>query len=130
MIVIPKRVWIVNVAWSFDGHVNNITINECFELKNKDNKTAVIPVDEYSKVILAHHSNQSIDKLIESGASLYDTTHLYKDDIDAKIQVAYIAMKSGVKMSEIEKITENTITSNQYKLLSEEFLKEFPEKLI
>lgn len=127
--VIPERVWVVISHLSVEGPANSIGILECFKLATVDDQSALIPASEYSKVVL-EHNNRGLESYLSKGASLYHNSNIYKDDIDARIQAAYIGMKTGVKRSRIVEVTDGKLTEQQYMQLCEHFMEEFPEKLI
>lgn len=128
--VIPETVWIVKLDFDFYGDLSDISLKSYFKLANDGDMVVVIPDNEYSKVILEHHSNKGPQELIYAGAKTYHKSNLYKNIIDVKIQMAYIAIKYGIKVDTIEYITNNMLTKTQYKLLYNEIYNEFPEKLI
>jgi hypothetical protein len=94
-------------------------------------KVVTIEPEKWGKICLEKHSTEEhLHTVMQAGAHLSAKSEVYEDDIDAKIQMAFIANKRGVKLSEIEEVTNHHISKKAYKLLAEEFLKEFPEKLI
>ena len=94
-------------------------------------KVVTIEPENWGKICLENHrSEEHLHTVMQAGAKLSAKSEVYEDDIDAKIQMAFIANRNGVKISQIEEATNHHLTKQAYKLLSEEFLKEFPEKLI
>lgn len=94
-------------------------------------KVVTIEPEKWGKICLEpHSSDKHLHTVMQAGAKLSAKSEVYDDEIDAKIQMAFIANRFGVKLSQIEESTNYHISKNAYKLLSEEFLKEFPEKLI
>ena len=94
-------------------------------------KIVTIEPERWEKIYLENHTNdEDLDTIIQLGGHLSAKSEVHSTEIDTKIQMAFIAFKMGVKLSEIEEVTNFHISQGSYKQLIEEFLKEFPEKLI
>lgn len=94
--------------------------------ENGINYKLISNVNDYKYIALLRGKDLSDSEYTKKVEDRY----LYKDRIDASIQMAYMCVKSGIKKDNIYRITNETITPEVYNKLSDLFNEEFPEKLI
>jgi len=94
-------------------------------------KSVVIHPSKWGHIaLMSNPKNETLQKLIGAGAELVEKTELFKDVIDAGIQMAFIAAKADIKSKDILEATNGNITEYGYKKLQEIFYDDYPEKFI
>ena len=94
-------------------------------------KVVTIEPENWGKIVLINHRNDSkLNEIMRAGAHLSAKSEVYEDEFDARIQMAYIASKHGIKKSKIEETTNGFVSVKAYTELVDIFHEEFPEKFI
>lgn len=93
-------------------------------------QTAIISVHNWGKIALLEQSESNFIELQQNGVDLIRTSHLYATEIDAGIQMAFIAARVDIDSNLVEKATEGLVTKQGYLKLQEVFYDEYPEKFI
>ena len=105
-----------------------------FEINPKDQtkprQTMVIDQRKYANIALVNVHEKSMDELKRNGAQLLDSAHVYKDEIDAGIQLAYVCSKFMVEPTDVYEATNGHLNSGSYKQLLKLFYNDYPEKYI
>ena len=94
-------------------------------------KVVTISPEKWGNVALINHRDDSnLREIMDGGAHLSAKSEVFKDEIDARIQMAFMAAKHGVKKSIIEKTTNGFVSVLAYDKLVDIFHEDFPEKFI
>lgn len=94
--------------------------------------TQFLVIDEmkWANIALIDVVEKSIEDLKRHGAQLLNREYVYKDEIDAKIQLAYVCSKFLIEPEQVYEATEGYLTPQAYKKLVSMFYEDFPEKYI
>lgn len=112
-----------------------LSVDKVLELKRykegDDEKSIFCRVQYYPEFALDNTKSMKPESLL-SRKYAYKTfsSMMYKDKLDAKIQVAYIFAKARIKASEVNSISNGFISSSEFLKLYDYFEEEFPEKII
>ena len=98
--------------------------------ENKEKVTLVIDPKKWRNICLEHISSSNTATLISMGAVLIESSLLFRDKIDASIQMAFIASRADIKASQIFEATRGRVTESGYLQLQEIFYNDYPEKFI
>ena len=105
-------------------------INSLDVTKQKPRQIMVIDQSKYANIALVSVHEKSMDELKRNGAELLNSEHVFKDEIDAKIQLAYVCSKFLVEPENVYEATEGLLNTGSYKQLLRIFYDDFPEKYI
>jgi len=90
----------------------------------------VIDPKKWRNICLEKIDGSNTTTLISMGAKLVENGHLFRDTIDAGIQMAFIASIADIKASQIFEATRGIVTESGYLQLQELFYQDYPEKFI
>lgn len=105
-----------------------------FELNRTDpskpHKIMVIEQRKWANIALISVHEKTMDELKRNGAELLGAEHVFKDETDAKIQLAYVCSKFMIEPDDVYEATEGFLRPDSYKKLLRVFYDDFPEKYI
>ena len=99
-------------------------------IDNPEKVSVVIDPKKWRNICLEKIDSSNTTTLISMGAELIETIHLFRDNIDAGIQMAFIASRADIKASQIFEATRGIVTKSGYLQLQELFYQDYPEKFI
>ena len=103
-------------------------------IDNKQNKGVsqilVIEPNKWKSIALTYVSKNNLSELLKLGAELIDKPKVFKDEIDAKIQLAYVCAKHLIEQDDVYRVTEGQMSPISYGQLVEHMYKHFPEKFV
>lgn len=102
-----------------------------YDIIGESEKVAlVIDPKKWRNICLENIDGSNTTTLISLGAELIESEHLFRDTIDAGIQMAFIASRADIKASQIFEATRGIVTESGYLQLQELFYQDYPEKFI
>lgn len=126
-----KTVYIIRSSFFNDTIGQRLEPMFLLKEKRESGKMIVIETRKYPNIALVSNPETTRDtELISKGAETKLSKEVFNDEIDAKLQMAFIAAKVGVSDDEIYENTYGALLPEQYKRLKELFYKDFPEKFI
>jgi len=99
-------------------------------IDNPEKVSVVIDPKKWRNICLEKIDGSNTSTLISMGAELIESEHLFRDTIDAGIQMAFIASRADIKASQIFEATRGIVTESGYLQLQELFYQDYPEKFI
>lgn len=130
--IVRQNVYYQNGVNRFAGDI--VPVYKLFTLKTVDTtkkeEILVIEQQKWSRIALINVCEGTIGKLMNNGAELFNREHLYEDEIDARIQLAFVCSKHLVEIADVYESTNGYLNPDSYKKLLRMFYDEYPEKYI
>lgn len=111
--------------------VDIVPVYKLLDLSNKHkNHSLMIEQHKWRNIALIHVCERNLQELINYGAEIVNSEHLYYDEVDARIQVAFVCSKYLIEPSVVYETTNGLLLESDYKKLLKIFYNDYPEKYI
>ncbi len=97
---------------------------------SKPHQIMVIEQRKWPNIALISVHEKTMDELKRNGAELLDAAHVFKDETDARIQLAYVCSKIMIEPDDVFDVTDGWLRKESYKKLVRMFYDDFPEKYV